>query len=800
MRAESEDARSELRRRMRDVVRVIDETLLLHGRRTSTNNLPRYVAGTLERGDFFSSLPHVSSEAEFPSEQRRRELQEQREDAQRHLESLKRARERRGKRREVAPERSDASAPLIVPSHCRGLDLQRQLPAPLMLTTPDTPAALDSSLNQMHDVQEGGGSSLAPPEALAHVAVLEEEFRRRLTERRAEEQSRLEELRTVRRTALATREKALAEAQVQIERMESERIAKVLQIEGDVRRSLAVSQECHIPTEEEIRAIEAHEEALAALRAHTGIGTTSAPPVHLPAPSFTSAIALSASHGDSSLQRGGAPIKATRSPPVDGVFAFSTPLQTDLSSSPMEPGGTSLPSPCNYHHTVAVCSRSGSPASFPSAGQGMPENRTPSPSLPFPPPVTSAVATVTNERKGVSPTTLSSTAPSQARRLLSPSVTSSTLRDSVSNSPAKSLLPSQFLFLLRGRGILADVLPSEGRIIPTLVRLSKDGREVLLLVERLERTLNGPSRTSPTARFRASPSLLFALPQGKRQKMQCPREERAASQHEQEQQREKSGVDRSSKRRVREIYHLSLVDGLLLYPHGSLASGPTGSISSIVCGTRARQLLLKYACTLFDIDKALSYFLIFISHDRSHHENGAVVSLLPNRRHQGGFTGAAVLVLRFRCRWDWIAFLLSVTATTAQWQRTSSLSYGRALWMLAAQLWQRQRSNFVLCTTTKHHKVLPLSILSYSPAQRVVRAPSAGATSEACERSKKVRAAPARFAVPPPHDGRDSNENDHNTTSRGGGKQFNSGDEGLQTGHRSRFGLRPVTTSNGFLF
>ncbi|RNF09536.1 uncharacterized protein Tco025E_06962 [Trypanosoma conorhini] len=800
MRAESEAARDELRRRLRNVVRVIDEALSLHGRRTGAGPLRSSVTDVPERSDSARLAPHVSSEAEVPSERRRRELQEERESAQRRLESLKRARERRGRRSETTPDGSDASGPLLAPLHSSELDPQRQPPAPLQLllpTAPDSPVAADIGVKQSCDAWEGGRGGSSPREAQTQVAVLEEEFRKRFAERCAEEESRLEELRTVRRSAMAARQKALAEAQAQIERAESERVAKLLQIQNEMERSLAASQERCIPTEAEVRAIGAHEEALAALRAHTGIGAASPSPVcHSPSLS-TSVVARSASCGGSSPQRRGASLKPTRSPPLDGVLSSATPPQADYSPSPLGPEETSPPSPRRSPHTAAVSGGSGSPAGSFAAGKGTSGSRTPSPSLPFPPPATLSVAAAANDVKEVPLTAASPTGPPQERFLFSPSVTSSALGHAVSNPPARSLLPSQFLSGLRRRGLLADVLPSGETVIPTLVRLSKDGREVLLLVERLERALACRSRTPPTSLSQALPSSSSALSRGMRRELPSPRKEGAAHQQQEQQQRGKSKLDVSSTRRVREIYHVSLVDGFLLYPHGVIGVGATGSVSSIICGTRARQLLIEHACTLFELGKTSPYCLALVSPGPPHHKNEAAGSPLPHRRSQSDLSGATLLLLRFRCRWDWVAFLVAVAATTTQWRGTPPLSYGRALWMLAAQLWRRQRNSLVLSAPTKHYRGLPVSVLSFTPVLKPVAASSAGTTSASIERSKYLRAAPARFAVPPPCDWHDSNEDDYGTTSRVDGRRFARGAGALPTGHRSRFGVRPLTTSNG---
>ncbi|PWV17539.1 hypothetical protein C3747_18g203 [Trypanosoma cruzi] len=798
MHLDSDDARSALRRRLRNVMRVIDETLLLHGRYASLSFLCGSANDAMEASGTFSPVPHASVEAGSFLEQQRRELRAEREDAQRRLAILKRARERRGKRLDVKSDRLDTSGPLTLPSHSGELDSQPQPQPSLTPASLSTPAALDIGVNRERREREGEMRRSPPRGAETHVAVMEETLRTHLSERRAEEESWLKELRTVRRSAMAARQKALAEAQAQIKRTESERVAKLIQIESEMKRAVAETQQLCVLTEEEVRAIEVHEEALAVLRACTGIKAENKSPVRPPPPLPPPVVALLASSDVSSPSNGGASPKKIRSPSVDrDSFATlsSTPLLANLLASPVEPVGTSPPPPFTSRNTVASSSKIDISGNLSVAAEGIPENRISSSLFPVSHSEISSPLTFNNGKKEL-PRTCALTRLSRARPLLSPSVTLSPTKQLSLDPPVNSLLPSQALAVLHKRGILADVLPSEGRKIPALVQLSKDRREVLLLVERIIRDLNGLARKSSGREFQAS---VTSMPSHDKQGVQQFQTEMGPTQKKQQQQQqqlENREVDRGSTRRVREIHHFSLMDGLLLYPLGTIGSGSTGNISCILCGAHARQLLMEFSCTLFAHDDASSYCIFFISQSPPHHTNGALGLPLSHRRRPIDPNGAAVLVLRFRCRRDWIAFLIAVTDATMQLRQTSPLSYGRALWMLAARLWLKHRSDFFVSPPTKHHKIPPFSALSFPPALKGKSVSSAGAASGARERGKSLRTASGRFAVPLSCDSYDTN-GDVIEIGHVGGNKFFRGDGVLQNVQSHRFGVRPVADSNG---
>ncbi|EKF31290.1 hypothetical protein MOQ_004877 [Trypanosoma cruzi marinkellei] len=800
MRLDSDDARSALRRRLRNVMRVIDETLLLHGRYASPNFFSGSANDAVEASGTFSPVPYASVEAEPSLEQQRRELQAEREDAQRRLEMLKRARERRGRRLDVTSDRLDTSGVLTVPSHSGEVDSQLQPQAsltPASASASSTPATLDIGLNRERREREEEMSRSPPRGAETHVAAMEEALRTHLSERRAEEESWLAELRTVRRSAMAARQKALADAQAQIKRTESERVAKLIQIGSDMKRAVAETQQRCVLTEEEIRAIEVHEEALAALRACTGIKAENTSPVRPPPPLPPPAVALLASSDVSSPPNGGASPKKIRSPSVDrDSSSSSTPSRGVVLASPVELVGTSPPSPCNSRNTVASSSKIDTSGKLSVAAEGITENRISSSLLPVSHSTISFPLTFNNGKKEL-PRTCTLTSSSRARPLLSPSVTLSPAKQPSLDPPVNSLLPSQALAALHKRGILADVLPSEGRKIPTLVQLSKDQREVLLLVERIIRDLDGLARKSSGCEFQVSVTSMQS--QDKQRVQQFQREEgptKKRQQKQQQQQLEKRGVGGGSTRRVREVHHFSLVDALLLYPLGRIGSGSTGNISCILCGAHARQLLMEFSCTLFAHDDASSYCIFFISRNPPHHTNGALGLPLSHRRRSIDPNGAALLVLRFRCRRDWIAFLIAVTDATTRLRQTPPLSYGRALWMLAARLWLKQRGHFVVSPPTKHHKISPFSALSFSPALKIKSVSSTSATSGARERGKSLRTASGRFAVPLSCDSYHNSEDLHEI-GRVGSNNFFRGDGVLQNLHRHRFGVRPVADSNG---
>ncbi|KEG15088.1 hypothetical protein DQ04_00191120 [Trypanosoma grayi] len=756
------DVRSDFHRRLRGVMRTIDETLAVDSRRAHTNSLPRARSNSPERRNSFSLVPHLPSWTERRSEQRRHELQAEREDAQRLLDSLRYAREKREPLRDETTANRlsgpDVSVGPLCPS-CSERQCQCEASTPSPMRSP--PLLLIPTIdqhqqrNQVEEEekqchQQCNNNDVVPTEVSPRMAELEEASRQRLLERRAAEEKRLAMLRELRRSAVLVRQQALAEAEAQIERAESERIARLQQLEEEARCSAAEAQKHCALTVEELRAIEVHGKELAALRAHTGIGNltswpvrlppaapphppaAAAAPLPLPQPPYRTATDPVSSYGESMA------VSATRPPSSNRSSSSSTSPPMWRQDSPLEAPEVARAPPRSSRHTISPMDRVPSPNHLLLSPHRRVEDLMPPPSLSS---TSSSVVSksMTTCLDGESQTPRNTHPPgsSYVRRLMSPSI-SSYKTPVRATSPIMSV--SQALAVLQRRGVVTDVLPREGRMIPTLLRLSADRQEVLLQVERLEK-LGDPSKVTITN----TPP---------RQRQQQSR-----------QRGQDEGTGGSLARRVREVHHFPLVDSLLLYPFGVLGNDANGVIRGVLCGRSARRWLVKFFCTLFARPESSSYHVFLISRNSTQCTNGDTGR--PWRLDAPG--AATLLLLQFRSRREWATFLSLTAASTEQVKEGPALTYGRALWMLAAHLWQQRRrsvnpaveevplsSSSLLKpsqATAKHFRRLPDAVLSFSADPKRRRMPVLRASSpEARGRSRGISVASRRFVVPVAHE------------------------------------------------
>ncbi|KAH9589146.1 hypothetical protein LSM04_002985 [Trypanosoma melophagium] len=788
------DRRSELRRRLRSVLHTIDESLSLNGRGMHLKPLSR-TRSESPRSKYSSSLvPCVSAWAELCTEQRREELHTQREEAEQLLRTLKLAQERRKLQRHITTEinTSSSSVVLTVPSFLGETEVKEQTEKTGLLSTRQTPPKssppLTPPISAIHDVkreheEKSTGELVVSDGSVLQVAIVEEEARRRLSERRQAEEESLAKLRALRRKVMKQRQEALAQAEAQIEQAESERIAKVMQLEQDVRRSVAEEQErCRI-TEVELRAMEVHANALATIRSQTGIALPSCvlpvrppPPVPVPVPLPQTDTAPFPSNYGSSCSclspdtaqdynyHDSSGVKTVTAVGPNGVGLLSSErecskVMTAIHSTPQRDITTSSAGRLAEAHQSSSHTPHNSGKEI--YGEISPSRLFISPKrdleeeVPLESPqrlsssstinITSSSsvlsATLVPEKEDTPHHSLSSTTKPPVRKLISPTLSP---HNSSKNNTSELLISMSGAFeTLQGRGIVAYALTSEVNVIPVLLRLSADSRELLLHIGRLKRDIN-PSKPSTKSLVKGSKQVTFSLAQQKEQN---------------EDHEDETGC---SMRRIEEIHHFALTHGYLLYPFGSIGADSSGEICGILCGSIARRLLRKLSCTFFARLGGSSYRVFLVSFPTSNHAKGDSTHssrvINPN--------ASTLLVLQFRNRQDWAAFLMSAGEATRSLNGGVSLTYGRALWILAANLWQRRRScthsslsptrgdsietksQKSRMTCVKHFRMVPQSLLSFSSNPRTGSAHSQHVVFENHKEYERVGMPTRRFVIP----------------------------------------------------
>ncbi|ORC92627.1 uncharacterized protein TM35_000033800 [Trypanosoma theileri] len=841
------DPRSEFRRRLRNVIDIIDESLLLKRRGMNVKPFSRAQSESPHLKDSSRIVPCISAWSELRTEQRREELHKQREEAEELLRTLKHAQERRKLQRNVlteintssstmlrSPSRLDETVEKEEQTEVRKLFSNRQPPL-----SPPSPPIVPSAPPDVEEKHEAKNSKelLRSDESILQVALVEEATRQRLAERRAAEEESLAKLRALRREVMKKRQEALAHAEAQIEQAESERIAKVKQLEQETRRSVAEEEKRCTITEVELRAMEVHANALAQLRSQTEFALPSSvlpvrPPPTPPSlvhpqmdvvsfPSHYSSNYSSLPHNtaqnynyhNSSAQvaavRGvGSIVSGSLSPERTGkvmTTMHSTPTHHSSSPSTLQRNITTG-SAGKLAETLQSSSHTPHNSGKVKEGKIKPERLFISPKrhldeevpLESPPRLSSSSSSTINVTATPSPSSSSTLIPEkedtpqhslsptfkpQVREILSPTPISH--NDSVKMNTSEILVSRSGSFAtLHGCGIVAYVLTSEVGVIPVLLRLSADSQELLLHIGPVKRD-SSPSKSSTKSSVKESKQRIFSPV------------------HHQEQNREYESEMGCSMRRVEEVHHFALLRSCCLCPFGSIGADSSREVGGVLCGSIARRLLRKLYCTFFTQLGESSYRVFLVSFNASHHAKGESTRsprvINPNT--------STLLVLQFRNRQDWAAFLMSAGEATRSLNGGVPLTYGRALWILAAYLWQRRRS----CTSSsslspirresvdstskipgmkcvKHFRMVPQSILSFSSNTGIESSHSQHIVSGNRREHEGKRISTPRFIIPPQRSNSSIKKNNtRNKTSNDVVEPH------LRRGRR--FGLRTTTNS-----
>lgn len=138
--------------------------------------------------------------------------------------------------------------------------------------------------------------------------------------------------------------------------------------------------------------------------------------------------------------------------------------------------------------------------------------------------------------------------------------------------------------------------------------------------------------------------------------------------------------------RVRELHCFPLRHARVYFPrgvmgyeeeHGDCGPGSWEDVAGVLCGPAAFEVLRRHRCPLFASVAGPSYHPYRLYH------------MVPRYKRLDSPKDAVLLVLDFRTRRDFIAFLVAVQGVLGTGE---VLSYGRVLWMLAVQRIQRARA------------------------------------------------------------------------------------------------------------
>nr|CCC94398.1 unnamed protein product [Trypanosoma congolense IL3000] len=242
---------------------------------------------------------------------------------------------------------------------------------------------------------------------------------------------------------------------------------------------------------------------------------------------------------------------------------------------------------------------------------------------------------------------------------------------------------SQALITAQQRGLVVNVLQPEGRVPQLrLLRLSGDDWNIFPLPDASEGELNmtkcsnKSAACSPVSPVRYVDRVIQNPPSDGLHKGESLWRQLSASL-----------VQSSSI-----SHYVSIPHALFLYPYGVLGSNCSACVGGVVCGSAARRLLLRFSCPVFVQGMEFPYRVFVVNcRDPVCMRDSHIESVCTSAVETG-----LLMVLQFGSRLDWLIFLL-VSMHVQEQQETLSapLSYGRALWMLAAQLWYERGVAFV---------------------------------------------------------------------------------------------------------